>query len=180
MTMAVAAALVVGCGANSSNRPAASVAVRGCSMVGSGGLAAGYRRRALILGPLALGNLRTYTARDPLPGEANGRYGAYEVIAIVKAGAAPLLSLPRSEWSTVGLLYDPSKFRDDGAYRIRDLNQVVRFRACKAKSFNRGVSQFDGGFVVSHPQCVHFSVSTPDGRTYHGEFPAGGACVPVG
>ena len=52
------------------------------------------------------------------------------MIAIVNAGAAPVLSLPRSEWETVGLLYDPSKFRNDGLYRIRDLDQVVRFRAC--------------------------------------------------
>lgn len=146
-------------------------------MVGSGGLAAGYRRRALILGPLALGNLRTYTARQPLPGEVDGRYGAYEVIAIVNAGTAPVLSLPRSEWSTVGLLYDPSKFRDDGAYRIRDLDQLVRFRACRATSFNHGVSQFDGGFVVSRPQCVRFTVSTPNGRTYAGAFRAAAPCA---
>jgi hypothetical protein len=148
-------------------------------MVGSGGLQAGFRRRALILGPLALGNLRTYTSRQPLPGKVDGRYGAYEVIAIVKAGAAPVLSLPRSEWSTVGLLYDPGKFRDDGAYRIRDLDQVVRFHACNAASFNHGVSQFDGGFVVSRPQCVRFTVSTLNGRTYQGAFPAAAPCPRV-
>lgn len=148
-------------------------------MVGAGGLAADYRRRALILGPLALGNLRTYTADQPLPGELDRRYGAYEVIAIVNAAAAPTLSLPRSEWPTVGLLYDPSKFRDDGAYRVRDLDQVVHFRACKAKSFNHGVSQFDGGFVVSRPECVRFTVTTPIGRTYQGAFPAAAPCPRV-
>jgi len=60
-------------------------------MVGFGGLAADYRRRALVLGPLALGNLRTYTPTQALPGTLNGRYGAYEVIAIVSAGATPVL-----------------------------------------------------------------------------------------
>jgi hypothetical protein len=145
-------------------------------MVGFGGLAAGYRRRALVLGPLALGNLRTYTPTQALPGTLNGRYGAYEVIAIVSAGATPVLSLPRSEWATVGLLYDPDKFRSDGAYRLRDLDQVVRFSACKSRSFNHGVSQFDGGFVVTRKQCVHFQVAVPSGRTYDGEFPAAAPC----
>lgn len=70
----------------------------------------------------------------------------------------------------MGLLYDPNKFRDDGLYRIRDLDQVVRFRACKPPSFNHGVSQFDGGFVVTRKQCVHFTVSIPSGRRYQGSF----------
>jgi hypothetical protein len=179
LALVVVTALVAGCGAKSPSRPAPSVALRSCSMVGSGGLAPGYRRRALILGPLALANVSTYSARQPLPGEVDGRYGAYEVIAIVNAGAAPTLTLPRSEWSTVGLLYDPAKLREDGAYRIRDLDQVVRFRACRAKRFNHGVSQFDEGFVVSRPQCVRFTVSTPNGRTYEGSFPAAAPCSRV-
>jgi hypothetical protein len=102
------------------------------------------------------------------------------VIAIVTAGGQPTRSLPRSEWATVGLLYDPSKFRSDGAYRIRDLDQIVRFRACRSPSFNHGVSQFDGGFVVSRPQCVHFTVAVPAGQTYRGEFPAAAQCHPRG
>jgi hypothetical protein len=150
--------------------------VRTCSKVGSGGLAGDYRKRALTFGPLALGNLRTYSASQPLPGAVDVRRGAYEVIAIVTAGGQPTLSLPRSEWTTVGLLYDPSKFRSDGAYRIRDLDQTVRFRACRSPRFNNGVSQFDGGFVVIHPQCVHFTVAIPAGQTYHGEFPAAAQC----
>jgi hypothetical protein len=145
-------------------------------MVGFGGLAADYRRRALVFGPLALGNLRSYTARQPLPGSISGRFGAYEVIAIVSAGADPVLSLPRSEWSTVGLIYDPRKFRDDGAYRIRDLDQVVHFTACRSHAFNHGVSQFDGGFVVTRRQCVHFLVTIPGRWTYPGEFPAAAPC----
>jgi hypothetical protein len=139
-------------------------------------LASSYRRRALVSGPLALGDLRAYTGEQPLPGTLDGRHGAFEVIAIVNASTDPVLSLPRSEWSTVGLLYDPNKFRSDGAYRIQDLDQVVRFRACRSPSFNHGVSQFDGGFVVTRKQCVHFLVMVPGGRTYHGEFPAAALC----
>jgi hypothetical protein len=154
---------------------AAYVTVRTCSEVGSGGLAADYRERALALGPLALSNLRTYEAGQPLPGHVGKRCGAYEIIAVVRHGTKVTVRLPRSEWATVGLLYDPSKFRDDGAYLIKDMAQVARVEACKPASFNHGVSQFDGGFVVTRPQCVHFSV-TAGRRTYAGEFPAAAAC----
>ena len=149
-------------------------------MVGSGGLAAAYRRRALVLGPLALGNLRTYKPDQPLPGAVGPRRGAYEVIAIVKAGSAPVLTLPRTEWGTVGLLYDPAQFRDDGAYLLKDTMHTVRFRACTSARFNRGVSQFDGGFVVTRPQCVRVLVITPNGHRYEGEFPAAAPCPPGG
>lgn len=174
-----AAVTLAGCGGGSSasmSSAGSSVAVRGCSMAGIGGLAADYRRRALIFGPLALGNLRSYTAQQPLPAALHGRRGAYEVIAIVSAGTTPVLSLPGSEWSTVGLLYDPSKFRDAGAYRLRNLDQMVGFKACRAPSFNHGVSRFDAAFVVTTKQCVRFIVTVPGGRTYRGEFPAAAPC----
>jgi hypothetical protein len=97
------------------------------------------------------------------------------VIAIVRAGAVVELTLPRREWRSVGLLYDPSKFRSDGTYRVRDLARSVEFRSCRQKSFNHGVSQFDGGFVVSRRQCVRFLVAS-GGKTYAGEFPAAASC----
>jgi len=131
LSLAIAVFILAGCGGTSSRHPAGAAApavtLRTCSMVGSGGLAAGYRRRALIFGPLALGNLRTYTAHQPLPGARDDRYYAYEVIAIIDAGAKPVLSLPRPEWPTVALLYEPNQFRSDGLYRIQGLDQVVRF-----------------------------------------------------
>jgi hypothetical protein len=154
---------------------AASVSVRTCSKVGSGGLAVDYRKRALILGPLALSNVRTYQADQPLPGHIGKRFGAYEIIAVVRHGATVTLRLPRPEWATVGLLYDPDKFRADGAYLVKDMSQVVRLQACESPTFNHGVSQFDGGFLVTRKQCVHFTV-TADGRTYAGEFPAAAPC----
>src|SRR5947209_14642937 len=94
---------------------------------------------------LASLGVRTYEASQPLPGHVGKRFGAYETIAVVRHGAEVTIRLPRSEWATVGLLYDPSKFRDDGAYLIKDMAQVARLEACKSASFNHGVSQFDGG-----------------------------------
>ena len=83
----------------------------------------GYRHRALVLG---LGNLRSYKPDEPLPGAVGPRRGAYEVIAIVKAGSAPVLTLPRAEWRSVGLLYDPARFRDDGAYLPKNTTRAMR------------------------------------------------------
>ena len=97
--------------------------VRGCWMVGSGGLAADYRHRALVLGPLALGNLRTYKPDQPLPGTVGPRRGAYEVIAIVKAGSAPVPTLPRTEW---GVAMPEEKCKSGGQRPIR--MPVVRSR----------------------------------------------------
>lgn len=170
------ASLAVGLGACGGSAPTASITVRTCSEVGSGGLAADYRKRALVLGPLALSNVRTYKASQPLPGHIGERYGAYEIIAVVRHGVKVAISLPRSEWATVGLLYDPSKFRDDGSYLIKDMAQVARLEACKSASFGHGVSQFDGGFVITRPQCVRFTVTARQ-RTYPGEFPAAAACT---
>jgi hypothetical protein len=176
----VAGSFLAACGSTGTGPTTAQLdtTVRDCSMVGSGGLAADYRRRALVLGPLALGNLRTYKPDQPLPGTVGPRRGAYEVIAIVKAGSAPVLTLPRTEWGTVGLLYDPAQFRDDGAYLLKNTTHAVRFRACTSVRFNGGVSQFDGGLVVTRPQCVRVLVTTPDGRRYQGEFPAAAPCPP--
>jgi hypothetical protein len=173
---ALLASLAVALGAwGGSTAPTGSVQVRTCSEVGSDGLAADYRKRALILGPLALSNVRTYEAGQPLPGHVGKRYGAYEIIAVVRHGATVTIRLPRSEWATAGLLYDPDEFRDDGAYLIKDMAQVARLEACKSTTFNHGVSQFDGGFVITRPQCVHFTV-TAGRHTYRGEFPAAAPC----
>ena len=83
-----------------------------------------------------------------------------------------MLTLPRTEWGSVGLLYNPAQFRDDGAYLLKNTTHAVRFRACTSVRFNGGVSQFDGGLVVTRPQCVRVVVTTPDGHRYQGEFPA--------
>jgi hypothetical protein len=76
-----------------------------------------------------------------------------EDIALIKAGAVVTVEVPPAERSYVGLIYDTTKFRDDGAYRIRDLESIVRFEACKNQGFNGGFRQFDGGLVVAGRRC---------------------------
>jgi hypothetical protein len=131
-----------------------AVFVRGCDTAGYGGLSKISSQQALYVGPISLGSLGTLqlsqldTARP-----AQVRFGVIESIAVIRAGAAVTIAVPAFERRYVGLLYDHSKFRNDGTYQIRDLDWAVRFVACKDRHFNRGVSQFDGGMVVAGRRC---------------------------
>lgn len=143
-----------GCAATGGQPP--RTFVRNCrNGVGYGGVTRYSQSQALHVGPLALGALGSLTlaSLDPArPGQT--RFGALEDVAVIRAGAVVTVEVPRSEHSYVGLIYDPSKFRDDGAYRVRDLDPAVRFEACKNARFNHGYSQFDGGIVVAGRRCV--------------------------
>jgi hypothetical protein len=147
------AAAICGCG-STTTVPAASF-VRSCENgVGYGGVSKYSLDASTHVGPLWLGELGALPLAllDPArPGQT--RFGALEDIAVIKAGAVATVAVPRFERSYVGLIYDPSKFRDDGSYRIADLDWVVRFQACKDPRFNHGFSQFDGGVVVAGRRC---------------------------
>ena len=129
--------------------------VRDCASSGQHGVTAQSLTQSLIVGPIALGGLGAELTRSGLPQTPNvrGRYPSLEAIAVIKAGATVVLAVPRAERSDVALIYDKSKFRNDGLYRVRDLASVVRFAACQDPAFNQGISQFDGGLVVANRRC---------------------------
>jgi hypothetical protein len=142
---------------DSSGAPPAQV-VRGCDAhhtgVGYGGVSRASLQQALRVGPLSLGALRTLQLSQlPKPRPGQVRFGAIESIAVIRAGASVTVAIPPSERRYVALIYDQSKFRNDGAYRISDLNTVVRFDACKDPQFNHGISQYDGGIVIAGRRC---------------------------
>jgi hypothetical protein len=152
------------------------IAQRTCGTSGTGGFTQEYRSHALLEGPVSLGALRGVTPTAYAPVEQNGRFGSIESIVVVAAGAQATLTVPASERGTIGLLYDGARFRSDGAYRLSDLDSSVRFLACRDKRFNRGVSQFDGGYVVTRRQCVQLRLSVEGERPRDIRFPAGAAC----
>jgi hypothetical protein len=129
--------------------------VRGCESSGQHGVGPTSYAGSLIVGPISLGGLGSELAHTLLaqPRSSGGRYPALESIAILKAGTKVVLAIPRAERGAVALIYDKGKFREDGLYRVRDLDQVVRFEACRDPAFNHGISQFDGGIVVVGRRC---------------------------
>jgi hypothetical protein len=146
--------------------------------VGYGGVPAESRAAALRVGPISLGSLGAIT-RDQLPLARLGqsRFPALESIAVIEAGAAVTVAIPAHERQFVGFIYTQDKFRADGAYRIRDLDWVVRFQACRDPNFNKGIGQFDGGVVVAGRRCFHLDFYI-DGRggVVRRRVPATGPC----
>jgi hypothetical protein len=150
--------------------------------VGFGGVTAEAQRQALRVGPLSLGGLRTVEPGQ-LPELRAGQQRAYplESIAVIDAGAVVTIAVPASERRFVGLIYDQDKFRADGRYRVRDLDRVVRFEACKDPNFNHGRSQYDGGVVVAGRRCFHLDFWTgPRSRRVRRTIPPGRRCLPGG
>lgn len=151
-------------------------ATRTCSTAGSAGVPSQYRRHALIVGDVVLGGLRDLSARTDASVTKGERHGAIESILVIPAGAEVTLSVPAQERDVVGLIYDGRKFRDDGAYRIADLDSSFRFIACRDRSFNHGLSQFDGVYVVAGRRCVQIDVAVPTRPVRQLRFPVGASC----
>ena len=130
-------------------------AVRDCASSGQHGVTAESLHQALVVGPISLGGLGSELARRGLESQrgVGGRFLSLEAIAVLKAGSRVVLSVPPAERDRVALIYDKSKFRGDGLYRVRDLDSVVKFEACRDPAFNQGISQFDGGIVVADRRC---------------------------
>jgi hypothetical protein len=137
--------------------------VRGCDRdrtgVGYGGVSKEAFRRSLRVGPIALGSLRVLKPSQLEPARAaQRRFLPIESVAKVDAGAVVTIAVAAADRQHVGLIYDQSKFRPDGRYRIEDLDDVVRFEACTDPAFNYGYSQFDGGFVVAGQRCFALDI----------------------
>jgi hypothetical protein len=156
--------------------------VRGCDRdhtgVGYGGVSADTLKQALRVGPIALGGLGGLSlAQLPPRRPRQQRFLALESIAIIKAGAVVTVTVPVAQRRSVGLLYDQDKFRPDGRYRVKDLDFVVRFEACKDPAFNHGISQYDGGIVVAGRRCFTLDFSIAGRHTkIRRRVPGKGAC----
>ena len=174
--------LIAGCGGSTASHPRmAVVAVRDCSSSGEHGLTRAAYVASLHVGPLWLGGLADRRAIASRATETNGRFPAFESVAVLKAGSTATITIPAAERSTVGLLYDKAKFRDDGLYLVSSLEPSVRFTACRSLSFNGGVSQFDGGLVVTRAQCVELDFQIDgDPGTIRRYIPFGRPCSHAG
>jgi hypothetical protein len=94
-------------------------AVRDCASSGQHGVTDQSLRQALAIGPIFLGGLGAELSRSGL-GQTRGvrgRYPVLESIAVLKAGATAVVAVPPDQRGDVALIYDKSKFRNDGLYR---------------------------------------------------------------
>jgi hypothetical protein len=138
--------------------------VRTCEDSVYGDLGDGWRKRSVVVGPLAFVALR-YAATQPAVDfrPRGGRYQGLKVLVVVEVGATVTLVVPPAERRHLALLYDPAAWREDNHYRIADGDPAVTFRSCPPGQTPLGASgtQFNGGFLVDGPRCATLEVATP-------------------
>jgi hypothetical protein len=127
----------------------------------TGGLDASYRKRSVIVGPLAL-----YPARSEYPSlsrdgfrrksGADGvpRFNAIEAVATVAPGSEVTITIPRPAQAHVALLFDHTAYTHaDRGYAIDDGETAVTLPGCYMP-----YTQYQGGFVVNRPGCVPLAI----------------------
>jgi hypothetical protein len=117
-----------------------------------GDLKPGWRKRAVVAGPLAL--LLT-PDRSPKHFSPDG---PVKVLALVDAGASVTLAVPEAERQRLSLLYGVA---GPGArsWRLSDGTSSVRFTGCPSDTEYPGrQSQFNGGFFVRDAHCAAIDV----------------------
>jgi hypothetical protein len=130
------------------------VFVRTCESSVSGDLGAGWRRNAVLAGPVAF----VGGGYEDDPGglflvRAPGMARAQKVLVVVAGDRPVLVSVRRRH---TALFYDPSKWGQSNRVPFSRGDDVTRFEPCTEDS-QRG-TQFNGGFLVRRPTCVQVRV----------------------
>jgi hypothetical protein len=141
-----------------------------CKTAVSGELEPGWRKRAVVAGPLALVPWEPNFARRR-PELFRGRGSEVKVLAVVDAGARVTLAVPEAERQRLSLLYGVP---GPGArlWRLSDGTSSVRFSACSRSGaeypgpggYPGRETQFNGGFFIRDAHCAAIEVWTK-GRT---------------
>jgi hypothetical protein len=144
---------------------------RRCDESVSGDLGPDWRSQTILLGPVGF-VARSY-ARAPKSDFAPlrpGRYPAQKVLLLVRRATTVTVSVvPHVRTPHAALLYNPANWTDRNAYRVTDGDKAMTFHACEGvySVFPHGYTQFNGGFVVAGPGCVHVDIHVPgESRRY--------------
>jgi hypothetical protein len=140
--------------------------VRPCKTAVFGELDPGWRKRAVVAGPLAL---LFYPERRPKHFRPDAEVKA---IAVIGAGASVTLAVPEAERQRISLLYDFGGPRINRDFRLSDGTSSVRFSACSRSGaeypapggYPGRETQFNGGFFVRDAHCAAIEVWA-EGRT---------------
>jgi hypothetical protein len=136
--------------------------VRTCRSSVFGTLGHGWRQDSVNLGRIAfVGMERLATASAKTFDEP------VKILAVVKAGTSVTVQVTASEAGAVSLFYDLSKFNPGSTVESGD--SAVTFVPCKPgkspfEEFGASghATQFNGGFIVSRPECVAVDVFVPN------------------
>jgi hypothetical protein len=127
-----------------------------------------WEKRSITAGPLVFYSADQYAQQPaslfaPIAGK-DGYYRGQKLLVLVQRGAVATVVLPKSQRRYAALLYNPAAWNDRNAYRIKDGETAVRFKACKegetapvGAPLNE-MTQFNGGFVVAGARCVALEV----------------------
>jgi hypothetical protein len=140
---------------DSSPSPDAGVFVRSCESSVSGDLGAGWRRDAVLAGPVAFVGARGYAddpkrlflARDPEMARAQ------KVLAVVDGDTPVVISLRTRD---AALFYDPTEWGQSNRVPFGRGDEVTKFEPCIED--DQKSTQFNGGFLVRRPTCVEVRV----------------------
>jgi hypothetical protein len=176
----LAALLIAGCGSGTGARPPTGASAghatphrggsefaRRCDsrVEGPEGLKAGAAVAAGGVRFDALGDAAHLSASDLAP--LKHRYLAYKTVTEVDAGRTVTVEIGSGSRPYARLLYDASRFREDGRYLLAEGETGVTFSACAAsqpRSAGAGTvgrrTEFNGGFIVAGRRCVSLFISS--------------------
>jgi hypothetical protein len=154
-----------GDGSESAARPPRADLVRSCSTHVEGKLPLGWRRDAVIAGPVAFYPARRYaSAPSPDPG---ARFVDQKTLVIVRAGATVTVSVASRDQHRASLDYGfgLERRKRRPPVKLSDGARTVRFLACSrnARPFSPGhrldrETQFNGGIVTVWRTCLALDV----------------------
>jgi hypothetical protein len=141
--------------------PDAGVFVRSCESSVLGDLGAGWRKDAVIAGPVAFVGARGYEDDPNRSFVARGprMATAHKVLAVVVGDRPVIVSVQTRD---AALFYDPSKWGQSNDVAFRRGDEVTRFEPCIGVT--QRSTQFNGGFLVRRPTCVAVRVQIEGGR----------------
>ncbi len=149
------------------HRSAAGSVVRTCADTISGQLPARWhtqRHGTVIAGPITFANVLENGSVYPSH--------FFEGLAVVRPGRAVTVSIPPYERDRVALDYTSVAPRK--RFYLSQGTRSVTFHPCPGPA---GQTQFDGGFIVSRPQCAVINIQTAgDAGVIQGFLPFGRSC----
>jgi hypothetical protein len=141
--------------------PGAGAFVRSCESSVFGDLGAGWRKDAVLAGPVAFVGARGYEDDPKRSFVARGaRMATAQKVLAVVAGDRPVTVSVQTR--DAALFYDPSKWGQSNHVAFRRGDEVTRFEPCIGVT--QRSTQFNGGFLVHRPTCVAVRVQIEGGR----------------